>query len=376
MYNALLQLITLAVAAESFQSVPLSFVGDSSSSCVPPSSSLSMKTDKPYGAWTSPITSKAITAGSVAISSIDVDPNGNLIWLEGRPQEGGRNVLCQYAPDRAEKSDRNGIDITPKDANVRTRVHEYGGSSMIIDKSEQNLYYSEFTTQRLMKMKLGDGASDGEEPNVEAITPDGGRFRFADGVYDEKKKRIVLVREDHEKPEPVNVVNEIATVDANNGDMKVLATGNDFYASPRLSPDGKKLVYVTWNHPNMPWDSTQLFVTDLENLEVGEKTSDHELIAGSDNDTSVMQPLWHPQTGKLFYISDKSGYYNIYREGSDDSVLPMDVNFGYSALGWRLGQQGFDFLPDVRLFAVIQKEGCSRLLVCNVSGAGVATDLE
>lgn len=123
----------------------------------------------------------------------------------------------------------------------------------------------------------------------------------------------------------------------------------------------------------MPWDSTELRVTDLNS---GELTDNHKLVAGSDGDTSVIQPLWHPQSGKLFYISDKSGYYNIYKEGTEDSILPMDIDFGGKAPGWIFGQQGFDFLPDGRLFATYSKDGSSRLLIATVNDDGPAKDIE
>lgn len=279
--------------------------------------------EKPYGTWLSPITSKAITAGSVRLGGLHFCDN-QVFWLEGRPQEGGRNVLCRYDPDDPNKSERNGVDVSPKESNVRTRVHEYGGGAVVFGKSADEFYYSEFMTQRLCKL-LKDQTSV-------PVTPEGDRFRYADGVLSEDGSKIYCVREDHAKPEPANVVNEVVSVDTNDGSMEVIASGNDFYAAPRLSPDGKKMVYVTWNHPNMPWDATELRVANLGSP--SNKSGDHELIAGHDGDTSVMQPLWHPLIGDLFYISDESGYYNIYREGYAKSILPMNNDFGGSAPGW------------------------------------------
>jgi dipeptidyl aminopeptidase/acylaminoacyl peptidase len=324
--------------------------------------------DAPFGAWESPITSKAITAGSVGIGSLKIDePSSNqhhLLWIEGRPQEAGRYVLCRYDPDAPERNDRNAVDVTPKDSNVRTRVHEYGGGAVTLGPGG-DVFYSEFTTQRLVKLAAGG------EP--EPITPDGGRFRFADGVYDCDKKCVITVREDHEKPAPTDVVNEVVAVDVDGSEpMRVLATGNDFYAAPRLSPDGTKIAYVTWNHPNMPWDATELRVSTMES----EESSKHELIAGHDGDTSIIQPLWHPQSGELYYISDESGYYNIYRAGTTESILPTEKDFGGPAPGWILGQQEFNFLPDGRLVATYTKDGNTRLVVANVSGDGPATEIK
>jgi len=328
---------------------------------------LSMKNDVPYGAWESPITSKAITAGTVGMSSIRLDHNDDLFWLESRSQEAGRNVFCKYSPEDPLRSERNAVDVSPTDHNVRTRVHEYGGGAATI--GGDTLYYSEFATQRVMKLQL-----DGSNQKAEPITPDGGRFRFADGVFDATRECLIMVREDHLKSAPKDVVNEISTVKVNGSEeMSVLATGNDFYAAPRLSPDGNTLAYITWNHPNMPWDSTELRVCDLKG---DNQTSNHKLVAGADGDTSIIQPLWHPQTGKLFYISDESGYYNIYREGTKDSILPMEKDFGGSAPGWAFGQQGFDFLPDGRLVTVYNKDGSSRILVAQVTGNGPATEIE
>ena len=326
--------------------------------------------DKPFGAWESPITSKSITAGSVKIGGVNVC-NDNLFWLEGRPQEAGRNVLCRYDTDSDQKSERNGVDVTPKDSNVRTKVHEYGGGALTMGDTKGEIFYSEFATQRLCKLV------NGEEPHP--ITPDGDRFRFADGVLDDSTQQIFCVREDHEKPVPKDVVNEIVALTTDGSmSMHVLATGNDFYSAPRLSPDGKKLAYVTWNHPNMPWDATELRVASSSTGEDASsaKSSDHELIAGSDGDTSIIQPLWHPKTGDLYYISDESGFYNIYRAGYAKSILPMESDFGGAAPGWSLGQQGFGFLPDGRIIAQYKKDASSVLVVADVSADGPATGIQ
>lgn len=317
------------------------------------SSSAMAAVDRPYGAWPSPVTSKAITAGSVRLGGVHVC-DGRVYWLEGRPQEGGRNVLCRYAPDEEARSERDGVDVSPKESNVRTRVHEYGGGAVVFGSDEGEIYFSEFATQRLCRL-------DGEP-----ITPEGDRFRYADGVLSKDGKTIYCVREDHAKPNPKDVVNEVVKIDVTDGSMTVLATGNDFYSNPRVSPDEKQLAYITWNHPNMPWDATELRVATLDSA--SNKSDDHELIAGEDGDTSVIQPTWHPDTGALFYISDESGYYNIYRAGFAPSILPMEHDFGGSAPGWTLGQQGFCFAPgDGRLIAQYSRDGNSVLLLADVS---------
>lgn len=246
----------------------------------------------------------------------------------------------------------------------------------------ENIFFSEFSTQQLCQL-----LTDGTTKTITKKDNDGskvGRFRFADGVLANNgdQQKLFCVREDHEKPAPKDVVNEIVSVALSGDDegaMQVLATGNDFFAAPRLSPDGKKLAYITWNHPNMPWDATELRQVDILNEHgdgIGVETSSHELIAGSDGDNSILQPLWHPISGDLYYISDESGYYNIYRVGYDRSILPMAVDFGGAAPGWALGQQGFRFLPDGRLVAVYKKHGKSVLIVADVSGNGPASVIE
>eukprot|EP00565_Helicotheca_tamesis_P006083 CAMPEP_0185740178 /NCGR_PEP_ID=MMETSP1171-20130828/37214_1 /TAXON_ID=374046 /ORGANISM="Helicotheca tamensis, Strain CCMP826" /LENGTH=677 /DNA_ID=CAMNT_0028411967 /DNA_START=127 /DNA_END=2160 /DNA_ORIENTATION=+ len=338
-----------------------------------------MATDAPYGSWKSPITSKAITAGSVGISSLFVEPSSNdLLWLEGRPQEKGRIVLCKYDPDALEdkRSVRNAVDVSPEDSNVRTRVHEYGGGAVTLGgKGSKEIFYSEFTTQRLMKL-LKD-SPDGTEPTP--ITPDGNRYRFADGKWDATTQQLIMVREDHEKPAPKDVVNEVVAVSTDGSEnMRLLATGNDFYAAPRPSPDGTKVAYITWNHPNMPWDATELRIVQITDTEdFTAQTEKHELIAGEDGDTSIIQPLWHPQTSDLYYISDESGYWNIYRVGTSEPILKMDYDFGGRAPGWQLGQQGYGFLPDGRLYATYIKDGETRLIVASVADKdGPATDIK
>lgn len=316
----------------------------------------------PYGAWESPITSKAITAGSVRLGGgLFVTGSNNFLWLEGRPQEGGRNVLCQYDPAKTR------IDISPKDSNIRTRVHEYGGGAVVMSSDDDRIFVSDFGTQQLCELK------DGNFENIP--TPPDGQYRFADGVYHDGI--IYTVREDHGpdgKAAPKDVKNTICALSVESGEMKVLASGNDFYAAPRML-DGK-VAYITWNHPNMPWDATELRVVNIDG------TEDVSIAGGVDGDDSIMQPMWHP-SGNLYYLSDESGFYNLYcamKEGSKFSkatrVWELEKELGGAAPGWSFGQQGFTFLPDGRLAAVYQKDGKSVLVLAKVNGSDPVEEMQ
>ena len=366
--------------------------------------------DAPYGAWESPITSRAITAGSVRLGPLYC-LNGEAYWLEGRPMEGGRNVLCRR---RRDADAAGAADVTPPGSNVRSRVHEYGGGAVVFGRDVDSMYYTDFVTQGIRRIVNvvhdnddenggGMGAGGGGVTSI-PITPvhDGGEngdhvHRFADAVLSDDGNIMYAVREYHPNggnTDPKDVVNELVSIDINTGEVSVIATGRDFYAHPRLSSDGTKLAYVTWDHPNMPWDATELRVVDV--VVAGDNddgsggghpssaSNEHVLIAGGDGNTSIIQPCWHPISGELFYLSDETGYYNIRRAGRipDDTttspVLPMDYDFGGSAPGWTLGQMGYAFLDDGRLVAQYVKDGRSVLVVADVVGdecGGHATNI-
>ena len=321
-----------------------------------------MKTETPFGSWPSPITAKFITQTGVKLGGLSVDDAGALHWLEARPQEGGRQVVVRHSPDTAGASARGAIDVTPAGTNVRTRVHEYGGGAHVLAPKVAGggVIYSDFATQRLFWIK------EGAEPM--ALTPESdafpnGRYRFADGCVYPSGRSIAIIREDHgEKGDrkPSEVVNELVSIALDgSGEMVLLASGRDFYSNPRVSPSGELLAYICWDHPSMPWDTTELRVASLAGAATHD-TSKHILAAGADGDTSVMQPAWHA-SGALYYMADASGFYQLMRvppPAAGATSLPPaeartsgDVDFGGSAPGWRFGDQGYAFLPDGRLAA-------------------------
>ena len=372
--------------------------------------------DSPFGSWESPISSRSITVGSVGIGNLHLSSNekrntgDTVYWTEGRSTEGGRNVLVRYDPtsNSIKKSDRNAIDVTPATSNIRSRVHEYGGAAMTFasttnydnddgSNKDDTLFFTEFTTQKLFRINLVNNNDETDPIAVPTTENDNdGQYRYADGVYDKKRGLLFCIRENHGsdgKAEPKDVINEIVALDVtNNGNVRVIVTGYDFTVAPRLSPDGNTLACIVWDHPNMPWDATKLLKVSLPPVDVEENNKDEDdgdvdgvvlapsswwethgkptVVAGHDEDTSIIQPLFHPITGKLFYISDQSGYYNIYMDDGKNAeqhcVLSMDVDFGGSSPGWSLGQQGFSFLKDGRLVAVFNRDGESVLVVANV----------
>ncbi|ANV91628.1 S9 family peptidase [Picosynechococcus sp. PCC 8807] len=296
----------------------------------------------PYGTWRSPITSDLIVSSSIGLGAV-AWAGTNLYWLEGRPQEKGRSVLVKR------NGDGTTVDITPPDFNVRSRVHEYGGGAFLITEAG-TVYFSNDGDRRVYVQ------APNQEP--QALTPENQR-RYADFILDAARNRLICVSEDHSVPghEPKN---DLVAITLDSGDLQVLVEGNDFYTSPRLSPDGKTLAWVSWDHPDMPWDNSQLWIAAIQgDGTLGEKT----LVAGG-NGESVVEPRWSPG-GVLYFSGDRSGYWNLYRyvEGTIQAVYPAEAEFGYPH--WVFGESILGFIDETTLVCTYNDHGTWKLATLN-----------
>ena len=316
-----------------------------------------MPVTAPYGSWKSPITTSLIVSGAVGLGQIAIDGD-DVYWVEMRPSEGGRMVIVRRGPDGTT------TDVTPTPFSVRTKVHEYGGGAFLVANGV--VYFSNFADQRLYRQE------DGGVPV--AITPET-PLRYADGVFDGDRGRIICVREDHSGDgEPVNA---IVAVDASGeGPQQVLYSGSDFCAAPRLSPDGSSMAWLAWDHPNMPWDGTRLLVAAIGPDGFAEEP---QLVAGgpstsSAGDESVLQPVWSPE-GELHFVSDRNGWWNLYRwrEGAVEPVLEMEAEFARPP--WVFGAPAFDFLGDGRIACTYVERGVWNLGIID-AGTGSLTRLD
>ncbi|MBH8560700.1 S9 family peptidase [Nostoc sp. CENA67] len=287
-----------------------------------------------YGSWRSPITTDLMTARTIGLGQIALDGE-DIYWSELRPSELGRTVVVRQTANHQIQ------DVIPTPFNVRTRVHEYGGSSFLV--VDGTVYFSNFTDQRLYRQDVGS------EP--QAITPEAA-IRYADYVFDRQRQRIICVCEDHTvaEREAVNTVVSIGL--EKDSQVQKLVSGNDFYASPRLSPDGSRLAWLTWNHPNMPWDGTQLWVGELK---ADGSLGNTQQVAGG-LDESIFQPEWSPD-GKLYFISDRTGWWNIYRweNGDIESLTEMKAEFGLSQ--WVLSTSTYAFESANRIICTYTQQG-------------------
>lgn len=272
----------------------------------------------PYGSWESPITSDLIVSSTVGLAGAFRDGQ-RFFWLESRPWEKGRTVLVERLASGA------AVDVTPADFNIRNKVHEYGGAAAIV--RDGVVYFSNFVDQRLYRQHVG------ELPTP--ITPDE-PLRYADGVLDVSRARGIWVLEDHRGEG--EAANSIAAVPLAGGEPVVLVQGNDFYSAPRLSPDGSRLSWLTWNHPNMPWDGCELWVANLDGP--GAIRNAHKVAGGLEE--SVFQPAWSPD-GTLHFASDRTGWWNLYRVGADgvEPLVPMEAEFGMPY--WQFGMATYTF---------------------------------
>lgn len=303
----------------------------------------------PYGSWCSPITAELITAQQVGLGSPWLD--GDVAyWTESRPLEGGRVTLIRKSPDGP------AAEVTPAPFNLRTRVHEYGGRAFTA--SGGVVVGVSFADQRLWR--LAGGASPLTRATDAAL-------RFAEPVLDLARGRVLAIREDHRGAgEPRNELVAVP-LEGEPGEGSVLATGHDFFAYPRLSADGRRLAWLTWDHPDMPWDGTTLWVAELD----GEgRPGDPVRVAGG-RDESVVQPEWAPD-GRLWFASDRDGFWNLYRwsDGSAEPVCPMSAEVGGPL--WQLGARWYDLLDAERAVAVVSQDGLAQLGIIDAAGAGFA----
>lgn len=297
----------------------------------------------PHGHWPSPITAELLTAQGVRISEPQA-VGDDIYWLESRPQEKGRNALV---------CESNGIrsDLLPAPHSIRTRAHEYGGAPYLAIPDA--IFYVLDSDQRIYRYDLA-------RAETQAITPEGA-FRYADFCYDAQRARLIAVREDctQNAHQPTSA---IIALDLTNSELHILAQGADFYSNPRLSPDGKQLSFLRWNHPNMPWDGTECVLAQLK--PDGDILSS-ALIAGGAQE-SIFQPQWSP-TGELFFVSDRNNWWNIYRWHDDkaEAVLTLDAEFATPQ--WVFGMSTYGFLSSDTLFCCFSQQGFWQLGLINTT---------
>ena len=365
------------------------------------------RTIAPYGAWESPVTTEMLTAGALRFEGIAVD-GGDVYWVESRPDEAGRCAAMRLTADGVTS------EVTTPAHNARTRVHEYGGGALAV--SNGVAYFSNFSDQRLYRRPV-----DGSEAPA-AITPHVA-VRYADATVDDARGRLICVAEDHRRA-GVEAENLLVSVPTAGGEPAPVHRGFDFYASPRLSPDGSRLAWVCWNHPNMPWDATELWVADVaaggdltapRRIATGAPSSPRRIArrapgpdgaGGADvtadidpdagagagdigpegvgstagaNETeggvgnepaggevSVLQPAWGPD-GTLYCVTDASGWWNLQRWDGERlvPVLPMEAEFGLPP--WLFGMCRYAVLDAGRIVAHYGNADGTRLGVIDIA---------
>jgi dipeptidyl aminopeptidase/acylaminoacyl peptidase len=289
----------------------------------------------PYGAWVSPVSVELMTEGAIGLSGLSVDGQ-DLYWLEARPNENGRTVLCRR------RAAGEIADLTPPPFNVGSRVHEYGGGAYAVEQS--TVVVSERADGSVWLIEAGAAPRRIE-------TPEG--CRYADFEFDLPRRRVLAVREDHRGRPPSDPKAAIAALPLDPGGAQtILVEGPDFLSSPRLAPGGERLAWIAWDYPDMPWDGTRLFVADVTHEGVLEAPH----LSAGETPEAIVQPEWSAD-GTLHFCSDRTGWWNLYalRGSAIEALAPVEAEIG--GPHWVFRQRYYDFLTDGRIVAAIVRDG-------------------
>ncbi|KZV90868.1 alpha/beta-hydrolase [Exidia glandulosa HHB12029] len=306
----------------------------------------------PYGTWKSDISPDVLIQGA-STNEVVIDQETGIVYtIESRPSEGGRCVLVQY-------KDGKRRDVFGKDWSARSGVHEYGGAALAVRAGVA--FFSDFAKKRLHRVRIDEG--DTPEP----VTPDDANLRYGDfQVHPTSTHLLVSILEDHTKPAPEDVVNSLVLVDSDSQKLSTLRSGSDFYTSPQWSPSGLKLAWIEWNHPDMPWEGTQLYIASFS-IEA-RLLSNVIRVAGKAGSVSVQQPAWLTDD-KLLYLSDESGFYAPYlfetKTSSSTALVPAghDLASGgeFAEPQWKLGSATYAVLSAESVIFARTFQGFSQL---------------
>lgn len=316
------------------------------------------RTVAPYGSWRSTIAPETLVAGFLRLGEARWDGD-DLLWLEGRPGDGGRATLVRQRPGRAPE------DVSPPGLNVRTRVHEYGGGAYLA--ADGLVVVSDFGSGRLLRVAADRSAVP--------LTPEG-RYRYADLALDAARARLVAVREDHAGPgECTNTIVAIpldGSAATDPAAVRVLVAGSDFVSSPRVAPDGARLAWLRWDHPNLPWDGTECVVADLD---AGGTPGPGRVVAG-DPATWTTQPRWLPD-GTLVVASEPGEWLGLHR-WDGERLLPLTAGVAAEFAGpdWVFGLSSVAVADDGSLVAVGRGEGRDRIYRIDPSGSHAPVPFE
>lgn len=312
-----------------------------------------------YGTWASPISAAAAAGASIGLSEVSC-VGESVYWLESRPQEGGRSVIVRRVPGR------EAADLTPPGYDARTRVHEYGGGSYLA--AHDVVFFSNFADGRVYRQPVG---AEPRPITPETLAPSS--TRYADFALSPDGRRLYAVRESHSVSG--DVVNDLVALSADGSvSPAVVASGHDFYSSPRVSPDGRRLAWLCWDHPNMPWDESELWLGELS--EDGALTA-AERIAGGDG-VSVFQPEWGAPTdgeSALYFVSDEGGWWRPIRYGrcGFERLSAEEAEFGQPQ--WVFGLKRYALLQDGTLACIVTRQGSDSLLLRHANGEVVQPPL-
>jgi dienelactone hydrolase len=312
---------------------------------------MSRPTTAPFGTWKSPLTAERVAAGAKPLSAPRI-AGASLVWLEGLPAEGGRVAAMRLLANGQRET------ITPAPFNVRTRVHEYGGGALAVHGD--TLYFSNFADNLVYAQAPGGTPRPLTENKLQ---------RHADFELDASRGRLIAVREDHSAGGHEPSTSLVALPLDPSQPATTLVSGSDFYAAPRLSPDGKQLAWITWSHPRMPWNGTELWLAEVD---AQGRLVNRRPVAGGETE-SLCQPAWSP-AGELFVVSDRTGWWNLYRvRGGELAPLhPMQAEFGQPM--WIFGQSLYAFTGPQEMVAACFEGAVSRLFRIDLR-SGVASPI-
>jgi dipeptidyl aminopeptidase/acylaminoacyl peptidase len=302
----------------------------------------------PYGSWPSIVTAADVVAGDSTPTALHA-AEGVVWWSETRPEESGREAIVRRDPDGSVH------EVLPAGFNARTAVHEYGGGAWWVHRG--TVFASSWADQRLYRIDPGC-----EPVPISPEPPTPRSWRYADGRVTPDGRWIICVRERHEGQDPEREVhNELVVLPVDgSAEPEVAFSGTDFVAAPRVSRDGRQLAWLAWDHPNMPWDSTQLWIGLLVESDGVLNLRGARREAGSGGE-SLVQPEWG-RHATLYVCSDRSDWWNVHRVDGLDNLTPIDpVEAEVSGPAWTFGQSRYVVLPDGSVVAA-HTEGLDTIL--------------